>query len=88
MKQDNKLLNIRTFGVWKAALQEEQITSFWYFDLQIKGFTLFLGGVETGSMYVQYKFFKFRGCLEAASENTNVPLSSARLWTPFHHPFI
>ena len=29
---------------------------------------------------------KFRGCLEAASECTNVPLSSARTWTPLHHP--
>ena len=34
----------------------------------------------------KHKFIKFRGCLEAASERTNVPLSSARTWTPFHHP--
>ena len=32
------------------------------------------------------KFFKFRGCLEAASEHTNVPPSSACTWTPLHHP--
>ena len=35
--------------------------------------------------YLIHKFIKFRGCLEAASERTNVPLSSARTWTPFHH---
>ena len=29
---------------------------------------------------------KFRGCYEAASERTNIPLSSARTWTPFHPP--
>ena len=29
---------------------------------------------------------KFRGCLETASERTNVPLISAQTWTPFHHP--
>ena len=34
----------------------------------------------------QHKFFKFKDYLEAASERTNIPLSSARTWTPFHHP--
>ena len=33
-------------------------------------------------------FIKFRCCLEAASEHTNVPLNSARIWTPFHHPHL
>ena len=37
-------------------------------------------------------FIKFIGCLEAASERTNVPLSSAHTWNLFHHhplfPFI
>ena len=32
------------------------------------------------------KFIKFKGCVEASSEHTNVPLSSARTWTPFHNP--
>ena len=35
--------------------------------------------------YLIYKFIKFRGCLEGASERTNVPLSSACTWTPLHH---
>ena len=34
----------------------------------------------------RHKFIKFRGCLEAASERITVSLSSARTWTPFHHP--
>ena len=34
--------------------------------------------------YLIHKFIKFGGCLEAASERTNVPLSSAQTWTPFH----
>ena len=49
--------------------------------------------------YLIHKFIKFRGCLEAvqrlfrgcleaASEPTNVPISSAHTWTPFHHPLI
>ena len=33
--------------------------------------------------YLIHKFIKFRGCLEAASERTNLPLSFARTWTPF-----
>ena len=61
-------------------------------------FKQIFGGVETGSMYVQYvqvipiisanfnKFIKFRGCLEAASKRTNVPLSSAHTWTLFQPP--
>ena len=35
---------------------------------------------------IAYKFIKFRSCLEAASESTNAPLSSACTWTPFHLP--
>ena len=35
---------------------------------------------------LEQKLIKFRGCLEAASEHTNVPLSSAHTWTLFHHP--
>ena len=34
--------------------------------------------------YLIYKLIQFRGCLEDASERTNVPLSSAHTWTPFH----
>ena len=36
--------------------------------------------------YLIHKFIKFRGCLEAASESTNVPDSSEPTWTLFHHP--
>ena len=36
--------------------------------------------------YLIHKFIKFRGCLEVASERTNVPLSSAHTWIPFYHP--
>ena len=36
----------------------------------------------------RHKFIKFIDCLEAASERTNVPLSSACTWTPFHHPLL
>ena len=36
--------------------------------------------------YLIHKFIKFRGCVEAARKRTNVPLSSASTWTPFHHP--
>ena len=35
--------------------------------------------------YFIHKFIKFRGCLEAASERTNIPGSSERTWILFHH---
>ena len=45
--------------------------------------------LEVRARTSRYKFIKFSGCLEAASEHTNnVPLSSARTWTPFHPPII
>ena len=44
--------------------------------------------VQPLNTYLIHKFIKFRGRLEAASECTNKPLSSACTWTLFHHPLL
>ena len=40
---------------------------------------MIFGGVDLRSL-------ERAACLEDASKRTNVPLTSAHTWTPFHHP--